>query len=676
MPQNARRHSDDELSAAEMVSASAAVTPKQGVTPRAVIIGLFFALALCAFTPYNDFAVAATYISGNQFPVGALFVLFFFTTVVNGLLRWLLPSRAFRPGELLTIWVLILVASGIPSSGMMRYFIPNIAAPQYLSNSTNNWEQKLWGASTPSWLKLSDPAAAQAFIDGYPRGQEQVPWAAWTYPLIAWGTLAFLFVGVVFCFTNLLRKQWVENERFSFPLVTLPVLLAEDPPPGRRVNALFRSPLFWIGVVLVTAFHTTRGLHQLYPSIPDIPRNIEIWRYLTTPPWNSMPLNAIFYPIAIGVAFLLPSDVCFSLWFFYMFAQLQFLYAAYFNYELRGSLISYENRLFLGLEAFGGGLALISWIAWTGRKHFRDVWEKATGGPRASEIDDSNEMFSYRATVVGLILCYIGIALWLYAVGVPPIFICTGLIMMTMAVVIVSWLVSQAGMLWAQTPYGTTDVLAPTIGTAGMNLPGLYTLTRFEYSFLYDTREMLTPSLLMGTKVGDAEHINLRSLFRAMLLTVVLGVIVSAFVSIAMPYMNGGGDNLKNPFMYRLAPSRSLSFLSGVASVPYKGTWTNFLYIFGGYGFVLSLFTLRARIGFGLHPIGFLVPSTHAMAHLWANILVAWICKALIQRYGGMKGFQTALPFFLGLILGDVLNAVLWIALGYVTGVGYQVTPD
>ena len=41
-----------------------------------------------------------------------------------------------------------------------------------------------------------------------------------------------------------------------------------------------------------------------------------------------------------------------------------------------------------------------------------------------------------------------------------------------------------------------------------------------------------------------------------------------------------------------------------------------------------------------------------------------------------MRGFQTALPFFLGLILGDVLNAVVWIALGYVTGVGYEVTPD
>ena len=229
-------------------SASSALPQKQGVTPRAVGIGLFFAAALCAFTPYNDFAVAATYISGNQFPIGALFILFFFCLVVNGLLRRFLPSRVFRPAELLTIWTLILVASGIPSSGMMRYLIPNIAAPQYLSTSTNNWEAKVWGSGTPSWLRLSDPAAAQAFISGYPRGQEMVPWGAWATPLFFWGILASLFTVATFCFANLLRRQWVENERFAFPLVALPVLLAADPPPGRSVNALFRNPLFWFAV--------------------------------------------------------------------------------------------------------------------------------------------------------------------------------------------------------------------------------------------------------------------------------------------------------------------------------------------------------------------------------------------------------------------------------------------
>jgi len=113
-------------------------TGNTAVTPRAVIIGLVFALFFCAFTPYNDFKIAATYISGTQFPVGALFVLLLFTLLNAALHRWS-PRRAFRSGELITIWTMILVASGLPSSGVMRYFLPAIVYPHYISDDKNNY---------------------------------------------------------------------------------------------------------------------------------------------------------------------------------------------------------------------------------------------------------------------------------------------------------------------------------------------------------------------------------------------------------------------------------------------------------------------------------------------------------------------------------------------------------
>ena len=42
--------------------------------------------------------------------------------------------------------------------------------------------------------------------------------------------------------------------------------------------------------------------------------------------------------------------------------------------------------------------------------------------------------------------------------------------------------------------------------------------------------------------------------------------------------------------------------------------------------------------------------------------VVGWLLKSLALRYGGMALFLRLLPFFLGLIVGDVVNAVLWIA--------------
>jgi hypothetical protein len=188
---------------------------------------------LCAVTPYNDYKVGATYLAGHQFPVGALFVLFLLAALANPLLRAVRPRWAFARGEMLTVWTLVLVASGLPSSGMMRFLLPHIAAPQNFSNGVNNWEARVWGG-LPSWLKLSDEAAAKAYYSGYPRGAERVPWEAWVTPLVGWGTFALLFLLASFCVANLLRRQWIENEKFAFPLVQLPLLLAEDPEAGRR----------------------------------------------------------------------------------------------------------------------------------------------------------------------------------------------------------------------------------------------------------------------------------------------------------------------------------------------------------------------------------------------------------------------------------------------------------
>lgn len=648
--------------------------PPAAVSVRAVLIGLAFALFFCAVTPYNDFKVAATYIAGTQFPIGALFILFFFVFVVNTALRRWNPKKAFRSGELLTIWTLMLVASGLPSSGMMRYFLPHIAAPAGLSDDTNNWEGKVW-TEAPSWLQVTDKEAAVAFFKGYPRGQEHIPWAAWVVPLMAWGTLAGLFVVATFCVSALVRKQWIENEKFSFPLVTLPVLLAEEPKPGRITPDLLRTPLLWVGFGVVTILHTVRGLHQLYPSVPDITVSFNLMDYLKNQPYNQIgPIDAKVYPLVIGIAYLLPAEVCFSLWFFHLFYKLEILVGVINNWDMPGPQ-GYGYKQFHSLQAFGGGLALLTWTIWTARHHLADVWEKATGGPRARDISDANELLSYRATLLGLLVSYGGIALWLVLARVPGIIIAPTLLVMTLAIVVISWVVCQAGMLFMAQPYGTLDVLSATLGTGPFKIAPFYTATRFESMFFYDTREMLAPSLLMGAKTADVAHFEPRPLMRAMTISVVLGTLVSLWASLALPYYNGGGNSLQNPWMYNSAPARPLGFFAGASSLPFKGSWINWLHIGAGLVGVLLMLFVRARFNFGLHPIGFLTASVYATHMLWFSIFLGWVAKTIVNRYGGMKGYQGALPFFLGLILGDVVNAVVWIILGYVTQVGYQLMP-
>ena len=653
---------------------------ERGVTRRAMATGLAGAAFFAGFTPYNDIKVGATMIAGNQFPVGALFVELVLVFVVNVVLRRFWPRREFTAAELVTVWALILVSSGIPSGGMMRFLIPQIVAPHYHSNAGNNWELNLW-ASAPAALKINDPAAVKAFYEGYPRGTEHVPWGAWILPLLAWGTLAGLFLVASFCMASLLRRQWVENEKFAFPLVAVPLMVADEPEGGRILNARLRNPLLWAAVGICTIIHGFKGLYLLYPTIPDIPLSWNLTDYAPSSPWNQLDAFPIaIYPLMIGLTYLLPREVAFSFWLFFLLYKAEILLCAVNNWQMPGVLGAHGYKQFHALQSFGGAIGLTAWVMWTARKYLGEVFSAFWRGDDSNDFDrrrnaDGRELLSHRATLFGLIFSYTGMTLWLWWAGVPLLYVAFSLFLMTIILIVISWMVCQGGMLFVQTAYSSVDIVAPIRGSAGLDLPGMYTQFRFESSFFLNTREMVTPSALEGAKAANAAGFSVRRLFGAMAASVALTVVISAIASVMLPYYSGGATAINNDWVYNSAPKKPLNLFGGMVGTPFVGSWLNIFHVLGGFALTLGLLMCRAYLGFGLHPIGFLGASVSATHLLWFSMFLGWLFKSLILRYGGMKAYALFLPFFLGLILGDALNAVLWIILGHLTGTGYRILP-
>lgn len=616
---------------------------------RALIFGLLGAAVVVAWTPYNNYKVAATLLGGTQFPIIAFAVL-----ALLAVLRQLVPRLKLTPAELATVWTILLVTSGIPSSGLMRTLIPNIPAPIALSTSSNEWERKVWGPQ-PDWLKMSDQDAARAFFAGYPRGQEHVPWGAWLPPLVAWGIPAVLFLLASFCVAGVFRKQWIENERFAFPLVTLPLQLATEP------QSLTHRPVFWMGVVLTAGLHGLKGFHLLYPSLPDIPTNWSLMDYLTEPPFNQIgPFAVFFYPLVVGLGYLLPGEVGLSLWFFHLLFKAECLVAAVNNWDQPGALGFFSQRQFHSLQAFGGAIALTAWCLWTARRHLRSVFTEP----------------EYGRLRLGLALSFGGLGLWELLAGIPAPLVLLSLLFVVLALVTVGWATCQAGILFMAMPYTCLDVLAPTVGTAPFAPSALYTLYRVEYATVYNTRELLLPGLLNAAKLGEGTGLAAKQHTRWLALAVTLAVLVGAWACIRLPYLSGGANMLTERWTYETGPQIPLKVLGGAASVPYKPAPTNFLHMLGGFLLVGGLLLTRLHLGSGLHPIGFLAASVHGVHTTWFSILLGWLAKSVVMRYGGMSLYKAALPFFLGLIVGDALSAAFWIGMGYLTGVGYNSLPS
>ena len=51
--------------------------------------------------------------------------------------------------------------------------------------------------------------------------------------------------------------------------------------------------------------------------------------------------------------------------------------------------------------------------------------------------------------------------------------------------------------------------------------------------------------------------------------------------------------------------------------------------------------------------------------------MIAWAIKVCILKYGGLKTFKTAIPFFLGLIVGELMMGCLWGVIGMVFDIPY-----
>jgi hypothetical protein len=275
---------------------------RNGLTWRSALLGLVLAGGLCALTPYNDYVIGNTYIAGNHFPVGAAAVLLALT-LLNLLLRRARSRALLSAQEIAVVYIVVMVTSGIPSTGLLRYLLPLLTIPYYFATPGNRWEQTLWG-HLPQWLGVSDPVSSSWFWEGMPSGQS-VPWGSWWLPLSRWSLLIAALWLLMLSLAALVRKQWADRERLAFPLVQFPleVLRPSDETPGL---AYFRSKLVWVGGSAVFFVHLVNGLHQHFPAIPIIPTFWDLGYYLPDRPWSAAtPLYVGVFPSTIGFAYLL-----------------------------------------------------------------------------------------------------------------------------------------------------------------------------------------------------------------------------------------------------------------------------------------------------------------------------------------------------------------------------------
>ena len=625
---------------------------------KAIVTGGLASLFIAIGSPYGNMVIRGSYLSIDFSTAGALSLFFLLTGFFNALLRRFATSLALGRRELIVVYIMMIVASAIPTMGLSEYLLTIITGAQYFATPENEWGLHIL-PYLPQWMVPQDPNAVKWFFEGAPSGGG-VPWEAWVEPLCYWALLIIALYLVMISSMVILRRQWVDRERLIYPLVQVPLQMAENK-RGEALGPFFKSPVMWAGFVLPVFVSSCNALHAYLNYIPAI-------QLVSSVPIFRNAVGLIFrlsFPM-IGFSYLINLDIAFSLWFFNTIAKL-----------IRGGLsvlgVGSTEKLgiygaasepILAHQGQGALMVLVFFGLWVGREHLGDVVRKAFKGD--DSVDDSGEMLSYRAAVFIWLGGVVVMTLWMWQAGLPLWAAFVTLLMALLIFVGLTRVVVEGGVAAAVGPMISSSVLVSAVGSTVIGPVGLVGMA-YTYVWAADIRTFVMASCAHGLKLGEELGQRLRPLFWCMLLAIFISLLGSVAIILHLAYEYGGinlngwffGGGTRAPFDY-------ITTKLNAPTVPNISGWVH-TFIGGG---IMALLVLARHtlLWWPLHPIGYPIGAVWLMDQLWFSIFLAWLIKLLAMKYGGPGLFRRARPFFLGLILGQFSIAGIWLIIDFFTG--------
>jgi len=622
------------------------------VTWRALLLGVL----LIPVNVYWMTIVEVKYYSldGSCLPlfIEPVFILFV-VTVFNLLLKRTASRCVLTQAELLVIYIMVSLSCTFAGHDTIQNMFGAIVHQHWFATPENEWKE-LFFRYIPDWLTVNDKTILKGFYEGESTFYLKRHFNAWLKPLIAWGMLFLAMMLLMLCLNIIIRKRWTEQEKLAYPIIRLPVGMSE----GGGVQ-LFKNKVMWAGFAVASTITIVNGINYLFPAFPKINyiKLTNVGRVFTDRPWDALRgMRISMYPFAIGIAFFLPLDLSFSCWFFFVVRLAEFVIAR-----------ALGTRHFPALndQASGSWIMLCLLALWVTRRHLIDVFKKVVG--LKPELDDSNEPLPYRWAVLGAMLSMVFIAIFSAMAGmslwVAIIFFGIYLIL-SMAMTRVRAELGTPHEIYFVNPH---DIMA-TIGGSRNFDPSSLTIMSMYYWFNRCYRNHPMPNQLESFKMAETTRIGNQGLLLAMLIATIVGITATFWANLDITYRNGAiakAGGFKSWLGWE-SFNRLQRWLHNPSSPNVTGI------TFMGIGALATFFMMFMRMRFfwwPFHPAGYALAISFAMDYFWFAFFVSWLIKWIILRHGGISAHQKAVPFFLGLILGDYVTGSIWAIIGPIAGI-------
>ncbi len=640
---------------AKAIATEQQVAEIEGVTLRAVILSLLCLWVSLIWLKHAGLISHGTQI-GESVPVipaiGAVIVF----TLLAPLLRKLPRAFHLSQQQIMLIYMFLCIAMTMPSVGVVRMLFPNITALFYFASPENDFA--VFQQYVPDWMVPKDPEVIRQMYEGSPT--ETVPWGAWLLPLTFW-TLFFLATFITFlCTITLFRRQWVDKERLTFPIVHMMLDLA-DQTGQRLVGGFFRNPLMWAGFILVAIYNVLNILNAWNPAIPALGRVYDLGRLFTERPWSAIaPLPIAWRPENFGIGYLVSTEILFSVWFFYLAMRLSNVFAVMMGYEIAGFPFPQE-------QAAGAYLAMAIFLIYVAREHLAAAFAKAFGA--RPDVDDSDEPIPYRWAVAGLIAGFAGMmffavraGMWAWTAGIY-----FALVILFAIVYARARAEAGAAMVWLFPFYQHKKMMLNVLGSRPYAAGGDWgNLTIFSI-LMFLSRGYFQSTMayqIESEKIAAEVKIRQRHIPWWLIFALIAGLIGAYYVHLTAYYTHGAnileGGTTQGGYRVTLARrefEELASFLRGHKPPDVARS------LAGGVGLVIvaALVVIRAYfLRFPLHPLGYAMVASYGYP-IFGPFFMVWVIKSIVLRLGGMRLYRQLIPFFLGIVVGHYFVAgLIW----------------
>ncbi len=522
---------------------------------------------------------------------------------------------------------------------------------------------------------LNDLTRAFPYIEGSWRQYfvGDVPWSHWMRPVVRWGFVIVLTYIILMSLNLLIFRQWAYNEKLTYPLAELPkALVAED-----GIPPVFRSPLFWMGALLSgsvlgwNVFCRT----NIVPGLVPLNFNNSWYPYVVNTTFDGLKNSScpVFFTI-IGLSFLVPKNISFSLWFFYVIGlvELQLMVWTGHGVDSRSFKSDFWYLMHYGTAQGQGALLVFSTVVlYKCRKYILCAFMPAM--IKELEPDERKEL---KIASFLFVFCSLGLILILWRDMGANLFYTLFFYLMALVITIgLVRAVTEGGVLSFQCQGGPFHFIRSFFGLdKSWTSTSLFAPLMVYYAMIFlDIKTFIAPAFANSLKLRADFKMNRGRFHLAVILAVVLAAVTGIVTAIMMCY-SGGADIMQSWFYTSLPKNAMFEVVRSMTKDAPEVSPALSLWIGGGAVAMAALLYFRQFIFWLPHPLGMVMFINPIMRSFWFSILLGWMANSMVTKFGNKETFHRIKGFFIGLIVGELILIVISMILSVILETNVTVT--